>query len=85
MLPDIKISLPIIFLVWCVAAWVAFDGPVMLAYPAMWLAVGLAFWAIDRAYRASRPAASSPEAVGKTGKKVDTTRAAEPSGSFDPA
>ena len=53
MLPDIKISLPIIFLVWCVAA-VLLNGPVMLAYPAMWLVVGIAFWAFDRAFRASR-------------------------------
>ena len=85
MLPDIKLSLPIIFVVWCAAAWLAFDGPVMLAYPAMWLVVGLAFWAMDRAYRASRPASASPGAVEKSGKKVDTKRAAEPSGSFDAA
>lgn len=53
MLPDIKISLPIIFVAWCVAA-VMLNGPVMLAYPAMWLVVGVAFWALDRAFRASR-------------------------------
>ena len=59
MLPDIRISLPIIFGVWCIAA-VWLNGPVMLAYPAMWLAVGIVFFAVDRAFGASRPAASSP-------------------------
>lgn len=80
MLPDIKVSLPIIFIAWCAAAWFAFGGPVMLAYPAMWLVVGLVFFALDRAYRASRPAAASP-AREKSGKKVD----AERSSSFDAA
>ena len=62
MMPDIKISLPIVFALWCVAAWIAFGGPVMLAYPAMWLIVGLAFWGLDRAFRSSRPSAVSPSA-----------------------
>ena len=59
MLPDIKISLPIIFLLWCAAA-VLLVGPVMLAYPAMWLVVGIAFWAFDRVVRASRPESPAP-------------------------
>ena len=59
MLPDIRITLPIIFVVWCVAA-VWLNGPVMLAYPAMWLVVGAVFWGVDRAYRATRKAASTP-------------------------
>ena len=35
-------------------------GPVMLAYPAMWLVVGIAFWAFDRVVRASRPESPAP-------------------------
>ena len=85
MLPDIKVSLPIIFLAWCAAAWFAFDGPVMLSYPAMWLVVGLAFWGLDRAYRGSRP--SSSAVTNKSGKRVDQERerTAEPTSSFDAA
>lgn len=49
MLPDIKISLPIIFILWCVAAVFAFKSWVMLAYPIMWAVVGLLFFALDRA------------------------------------
>lgn len=56
----------------------------MLAYPAMWLVVGIAFWAMDRVYRGSRPS-SSAEAVEKSGKRVGKKRAAEPSSSFDAA
>jgi hypothetical protein len=65
MLPDIKITLPIIFVLWCVAA-VMLNGPTMLAYPAMWLVVGIGFWALDRALGASRrtPTASGDEKLG---------------------
>ncbi len=48
MIPDIKYSLPIVFLAWCIFAWIAFDGPIMLAYPAMWAAVGVLFFIFDR-------------------------------------
>jgi hypothetical protein len=54
MVPDLRISLPVIFVVWCAAAWLAFDGPVMLAYPAMWVLVGAAFWGWDRVLKRSR-------------------------------
>ncbi len=52
-MPPINISLPIIFVVWCVVVCVTPAlGPVMLAYPAIWALVGAAFFALDRALRA---------------------------------
>jgi len=60
MLPDIKISLPVLFLLWCVSAWIAFDGYVMLIYPAIWAVVGAMFFAVDRALTAQRPAVADP-------------------------
>lgn len=88
MLPDIKVSLPIIFGLWCVAAWLAFGGPVMLAYPAMWLVIGAAFWALDRAVRGSRSAPSSASAAAypeEPEEQVGKKRAAKRSSSFDAA
>ncbi len=38
-LPSLKISLPFIFLCWCIAG-VQSHGLVILAYPAMWAVVG---------------------------------------------
>lgn len=46
MLPSIKISIPIIFFVWCVLG-VLVHGVVLLAYPAMWLAVAILFLVIN--------------------------------------
>ena len=48
MLPDIKISLPVIFILWCIAAVYAFESWVMLAYPAMWATIGVLFFVLDR-------------------------------------
>ena len=48
MLPDIKISLPLIFVLWCIAAVYAFKSWVMLAYPAMWATIGVLFFVLDR-------------------------------------
>lgn len=41
-LPSLKVSIPVIFVLWCVAG-VMLRGPVILAYPAMWAAVALLF------------------------------------------
>jgi len=41
-LPDIKVAIPLIFVLWCVAGLLT-KGPVMLMYPAMWGIVGLFF------------------------------------------
>ncbi|QDT00186.1 hypothetical protein [Adhaeretor mobilis] len=41
-LPSLKVSIPVIFIAWCVAG-VMLRGPVMLAYPAMWLGVAALF------------------------------------------
>ncbi|MEQ8208637.1 MAG: hypothetical protein RH917_02300 [Lacipirellulaceae bacterium] len=41
-LPSLKVSIPIIFVAWCVAG-VLLRGPVMLAYPAMWAGVAALF------------------------------------------
>lgn len=43
MLPSIKVSLPILFLLWVGLGIWAMQGPVMLAYPAMWLGVAIVF------------------------------------------
>ena len=48
MLPDIKITLPLLILLWCAGAVWAFGSPVMLAYPAMWLAVGALFLVVSK-------------------------------------
>lgn len=45
-LPPIQFSLPVIFLIWCVAG-VYTHGPVMLAYPAIWGTVGLLFLGLN--------------------------------------
>lgn len=85
MLPDIRVSLPIILGLWCISAWFAFEGPVMFAYPAMWLVVGILFWGLDRAFRGSRPATGTSPAAKKPEKKIESDRAAGPSSSFDAA
>ncbi len=41
-LPGIHISLPVIFVLWCVGAYLAGMTPLLL-YPAMWAAVGVVF------------------------------------------
>lgn len=48
MLPDIKISLPILFVLWCAGGYWAMHGPVMLAYPAMWAGVAGLFLVISK-------------------------------------
>lgn len=48
MLPDIKVSLPILFVLWCVAGYLVMEGPVLLIYPAMWLAVGVLFLVVSK-------------------------------------
>ncbi len=58
MLPDIKFSLPIIFILWCVAAVFAFHSWVMLAYPAMWAIIGILFFVLDRATAGGESAGS---------------------------
>ncbi|TWT97059.1 hypothetical protein Pla108_28360 [Botrimarina colliarenosi] len=49
MLPDIKISLPVLFVLWCAGGYWAMNGPVMLAYPAMWLGVAVLFLVVSKA------------------------------------
>jgi len=44
-LPDIKISLPAIFICWCLGAWAAGMGP-LLVYPLMWVAVALLLYVL---------------------------------------
>ncbi len=49
MLPDIKVSLPILFVLWCgFGYWAMSQNLVMLAYPAMWAAVVLLFFAVTK-------------------------------------
>ncbi|TWT43249.1 hypothetical protein [Botrimarina hoheduenensis] len=59
MLPSIKISLPILFLLWCAAGFWKMGGPVMLAYPAMWLGVAVLFLVVTKLLGVSSPADAS--------------------------
>ncbi|MEQ8848118.1 hypothetical protein [Botrimarina sp.] len=58
MLPDIKIALPILFVLWCAGSLWAMQSPVMLIYPAMWVAVGLLFLVISKMFGAASGDAS---------------------------
>ena len=51
-LPSLKVSLPFIFLCWCVAGVQTF-GTVILAYPAMWAVVAIAFYGLHLMTRTS--------------------------------
>lgn len=56
MLPSIKISLPILFVLWCVVGFWKMEGPVMLAYPAMWLGVAALFYVTTKLLGSVDPA-----------------------------
>lgn len=58
MLPDIKVSLPILVVIWAAFGYWVMEGPVMLAYPAMWAAVAILFLAV------SKLAGRAPEGAG---------------------
>ena len=60
-LPSLRIAIPTIFLIWCIVG-VYIHGPVMLAYPAMWLAVGILFLCLSPLLK-SRSAPSSDDAA----------------------
>ncbi len=55
-LPSLKVAIPAIFLLWCLAG-VAAKGWVMLVYPAMWAAVAGAFYMLHLLLR-TQPAPS---------------------------
>ncbi len=61
--PSLKISIPLIFLIWCIVG-VQVHGWVMLAYPAMWGAVGLVFLVLHLALKAN---SGGPSANGSSG------------------
>ncbi len=48
MLPSIKISLPILLALWCIASVWAFKSPVMLLYPLMWIGVAGLFLVVTK-------------------------------------
>ena len=49
MIPSIKITLPVLLVLWCVGSLWAFDGsPVLLAYPAMWVGVAALFYVVTK-------------------------------------
>ncbi len=48
MLPSIRISLPVLLILWCVASIWAFKSPVMLLYPAMWIGVAVLFLLVTK-------------------------------------
>ena len=75
-LPSLKVSIPLIFLIWCVVG-VQVHGAVMLAYPAMWAAVGLLFLVIHLLLRA--PAA--PDGVSEKSPVEQKQAAQESNGS----
>lgn len=63
-LPSIKITLPLLFVLWLVGAYLA-DMTALWAYPAMWAAVGAVFFALHLATSgnsASAPASNSQSA-----------------------
>lgn len=49
-MPDIKVSLPILFVLWCGLGYWAMQGPVMLAYPVMWLGVAILFFVVSKLF-----------------------------------
>jgi len=64
-LPSIRIAIPTIFVLWCLAGFVAF-GPVILFYPAMWAAVALFFLLVHYLLRSSQ--GNSPSGGGSAAK-----------------
>ncbi|MEO1497275.1 MAG: hypothetical protein AAFV43_09010 [Planctomycetota bacterium] len=56
MLPSIKVSLPILFVLWCAVAFWKMNGLVMLAYPAMWLSVAALFYVTTKLLGSVDPA-----------------------------
>ena len=86
-MPSLKISLPFIFLCWCLAG-VQSHGVVILAYPAMWAVVGLFFLGL---HLLTRGPASTPLIAGETagstaysGNIASGTAAAGTTGSESP-
>ena len=59
MLPSIKIMLPLLVVLWCLGAFWAFGGPVMLAYPLMWGAVVGLFFVATKLLGGRSPAGDS--------------------------
>lgn len=64
-LPSLKISLPFIFLCWCIAG-IQTHGSVLLAYPAMWAVVGLFFFGLHVLTRAPAKATAAGHASGES-------------------
>lgn len=48
MLPSIKVTLPLLIVLWCLGSLWAFGGPVLLAYPAMWIGVAALFYVVTK-------------------------------------
>lgn len=48
MLPSIRVSLPLLLILWCGTSIWAFESPVMLIYPAMWIGVGVLFLVVSK-------------------------------------
>jgi len=61
-LPSLKVSLPFIFLCWCIAG-VQTHGAVILAYPAMWAGVGALLYGLHLATRTPAKAAATGQAA----------------------
>jgi hypothetical protein len=68
-LPSLKVSLPLIFLCWCLVG-VQVHGTVLLAYPAMWAGVGLFFWGLHLLLKPPRSATPIADGVGTLGSRA---------------
>lgn len=60
-LPSLKVSIPLIFIGWCVAGYQVF-GKVIFAYPAMWAVVGAFFYGLHVVTRGSSDSAATASA-----------------------
>ncbi|TWT87323.1 hypothetical protein Mal64_28610 [Pseudobythopirellula maris] len=67
MLPSIKVTLPIIMVLWCVGGVMAL-GPEILAYPVLWAAVAGLFLLVDMLLGGPRVSNSSSGSSGSKGE-----------------
>ena len=57
-LPSLKVSIPLLFIVWCAAGYKTFGG-VIFAYPVMWAVVGAFFYGLHVVTRGSSDSSTS--------------------------
>jgi len=70
-LPSLKVSIPVIFALWCLAG-VMLRGPVMLAYPAMWFGIAALFGILHVILKQDDEESSQKVTVADTPGSVDS-------------